>query len=103
MYVELDLACRMLLSMNACEIHGLSLLAQDKSTQVAQQAAEPVSQIQQLRMQAERGNAEAQFASAKEYDHGRNVQKDKIEGVRRHRPAAMQGGAFAQNTLGDNY
>jgi TPR repeat protein len=54
-------------------------------------------------MQAERGNVEAQFASAKEYDHGQNVPKDKIEAVRRHRPAAMQGDAFVQSTLGDNY
>jgi hypothetical protein len=77
--------------------------AQDKSAKVAQQAAEPVSSIQRLRMQAEQGNVEAQFALAQAYDRGRAVPKDKTEAVRWYRLAAMQGDTFAQNALGDNY
>ena len=59
--------------------------------------------MQRLRMQAERGNVEAQFALAQAYDRGRDVPKDKTEAVRWYRLAATQGDAFAQNALGDNY
>ena len=96
-------ACTMLLLMNACGSSQPLPAAQDKSTQVAPQAAEPVSPIQRLRMQAERGNVEAQFALAQAYDRGRDVPKDKAEAVRWYRLAAMQGDMFAENALGDNY
>jgi TPR repeat protein len=72
-------------------------------TQVFKQAAGPSSSIQRLRMQAERGNVEAQFALAQAYDRGRDVPKDKIEAVRWYRLAATQGDPFAQNALGDNF
>lgn len=93
----------MLLLMNSCGSSRPLPTAQDKPTQVAKQAAGSVSPIQRLRMQAERGNVEAQFALAQAYDHGRDVPKDKIEAVRWYRLAAMQGDTFAQNSLGDNY
>jgi len=93
----------MLLLMNACGSSQPLLTAQDKPIQVARKAAEPVSSIQRLRMQAERGNVEAQFALAQAYERGRDISKDKTEAVRWYRLAAMQGDMFAQNALGDNY
>ena len=103
MWSWMVLACTMLLLMNACSSSRPLSTAQDKPIQVVQQAAGPVSPIQQLRTQAERGNVEAQFALAQAYDRGRDVPKDKIEAVRWYRLAALQGDAFAQNALGDNY
>jgi len=93
----------MLFLMNACGSSPPLPTAQGKPTQVAQQAAEPVPSIQRLRLQAERGNVEAQFALGQAYDRGRDVPKDKIEAVRWYRLAAMQGDMFAENALGDNY
>jgi len=103
MWSWIIVACTMLLLMNACGSSRPLPTAQDKPTQVAQQAAGSVSPIQRLRMQAERGNVEAQFALAQAYDRGRDVPKDKTEAVRWYRRAAMQGDTFAQNALGDNY
>ncbi|MEI8016017.1 MAG: tetratricopeptide repeat protein [Nitrospira sp.] len=105
MWSWIIITCTMLLLMNAC---GNSRpiptpTAQDKPTQVAKQVAGPSSSIQRLRMQAERGNVEAQFALAQAYDRGRDVPKDKTEAVRWYRLAATQGDPFAQNALGDNY
>ena len=105
MWSWIMITCTMLLLMNAC---GNSQplptpMAQDKLTQVAKQTAGASSSIQRLRMQAERGNVEAQFALAQAYDRGRDVPKDKTEAVRWYRLAATQGDAFAQNALGDNY
>ena len=93
----------MLLLMNACGSSQPRPTVQDKPTQIAKQAAGPVSPIQRLRMQAERGNVEAQFELARAYDHGRDVPKDKTEAVRWYRLAARQEDTFAQNALGDNY
>ena len=103
MWSWIIVAGTMLLSMNACGSSGPLPTAQDKPTQVAQQAGGPGSSVQRLRMQAERGNVEAQFALAQAYDRGRDVPKDKTEAVRWYRLAATQGDAFAQNALGDNY
>ena len=103
MWSWIMVAGMMLLLMNACGNSRPLPTAQDKPTQVARQAAGPVSPIQRLRMQAERGNVEAQFALAQAYDHDRDAPKDKTEAVRWYRLAAMQGDAFAQNALGDNY
>jgi hypothetical protein len=61
------------------------------------------SLVQGLRLQAEQGNAEAQFNLGLLYDRGRGVPKDKSEALRWYRLAAMQGDTFAQNSLGDNY
>jgi TPR repeat protein len=103
MWSWIIVACTMLLLMNSCGSSRPLPTAQDKPTQVAKQAAGSVSPMQRLRMQAERGNVEAQFALAQAYDHGRDVPKDKTEAVRWYRLAAMQGDTFAQNALGDNY
>jgi uncharacterized protein len=96
-------ACTMLLLMNSCGRSRPLPAAQDKSTQIAPQAAGSVSPVQRLRMQAQRGDVEAQFALAQAYDRGRDVSKDKTEAVRWYRVAAAQGDMFAQNALGDNY
>jgi TPR repeat protein len=92
-----------LLLMNACGNSQPLPTVQDKSTQVVMQAAGPSSSIQRLRMQAERGNVEAQFGLARAYDRGRDIPKDKAEAIRWYRLAATQGDMFAQNALGDNY
>ena len=103
MWSWIIVACTMLLLMISCGSSQPLPTAQDKPNQVNKQAAGSVSPIQRLRMQAERGNVEAQFALAQAYDRGRDVPKDKTEAVRWYRLAAMQGDAFAQNALGDNY
>ena len=103
MWSWIMVAGTMLLLMNACSSSGPLPTVQEKPTQVARQAGGPGSSIQRLRMQAEHGNVEAQFALAQAYDRGRDVPKDKIEAVRWYRLAATQGDAFAQNALGDNY
>ena len=103
MWSWIIVAGMMILSMNACGNSRPLPTAQDKSTHVVLQAAGSNSSIQRLRMQAERGNVEAQFALAQAYDRGRDVPKDKTEAVRWYRLAATQGDAFAQNALGDNY
>ena len=103
MWSRMMVACTMLVSMNACGSAPPLPTTQDRSTQIAKQAAGSGSSIQRLRMQAERGNVEAQFALAQAYDRGRDVPKDKTEAVRWYRVAATQGDAFAQNALGDNY
>ena len=103
MWSWIMVACTMLVLMNACGSTQPLPTTQDRSTQVAKQAAGSGSSIQRLRMQAERGNVEAQFALAQAYDRGRDVPKDKTEAVRWYRLAATQGDAFAQNALGDNY
>lgn len=104
MWSWIMVAGTMLVLMNACGSTPPLPTAQDKPTHVVKQASEPVSPIlQRLRMQAERGNVEAQFALAQAYDRGRDVPKDKTEAVRWYRLAAMQGDTFAQNALGDNY
>lgn len=103
MWSWIIVACTMLLLMNSCGSSRSLPTAQDKPTQVVKQAAGPVSPIQRLRAQAERGNVESQFVLAQAYDHGRDVPKDKTEAVRWYRLAAMQGDTFAQNALGDNY
>ena len=103
MWSWIIITCTMLLLMNACGNSRPLPTAQDKSSQVVKQAAGPSSVIQRLRMQAERGNVEAQFALAQAYDRGRDVPKDKTEAIRWYRLAATQGDAFAQNALGDNY
>jgi hypothetical protein len=96
-------ACTMLVLMNACGNARPLRAAQDQPTHVALQAAGPVSPIQRLRLQAERGNVEAQFALAQAYERGRDVPKDKTEAIRWYQRAATQGDPFAQNALGDNY
>jgi hypothetical protein len=93
----------MLLLMNSCGSSQPLPTAQDRPTQAVKQATGSNSSIQRLRMQAERGNVEAQFALAQSYDRGRDVPKDRTEAVRWYRLAAMQGDTFAQNALGDNY
>ncbi len=103
MWSWIIITCTMLLLMNACGNSRPLPTAQDKPTQIAKQVVGPSSSIQRLRMQAERGNVEAQFALAQAYDRGRDVPKDKTEAVRWYRLAATQGDPFAQNALGDNY
>jgi TPR repeat protein len=93
----------MLVLLNACGNARPLRAAQDQPTHVALQAAGPVSPIQRLRLQAERGNVEAQFALAQAYERGRDVPKDKTEAIRWYLRAATQGDPFAQNALGDNY
>jgi TPR repeat protein len=93
----------MLMLISSCGSARSRPAAQDKPMQVAEQGAAPVSAIQQLRMQAEKGNVEAQFALAQAYDRGRDVPKDKAEAVRWYQRAADQGDAFAQFALGNNY
>ena len=103
MWSWIIVAGMMLLLMNACGNSRPLPTVQDKSTHVVLQTAGPSSSIQRLRMQAERGNIEAQFALAQAYDRGRDVPKDKTEAIRWYRLAATQGDPFAQNALGDNY
>ena len=103
MWSWIIVACTMLSMMNACGSSRPLPTAQDKPTQIVQQAAGSVSPIQRLRMQAERGDVEAQFALAQAHDRGRDVPKDKTEAVRLYRLAATQGDTFAQNALGDKY
>jgi uncharacterized protein len=103
MWSWIIVAGMMLLLMNACGNSRPLPTVQDKSTHVVLQTAGPSSSIQRLRMQAERGNIEAQFALAQAYDHGRDIPKDKTEAIRWYRLAATQGDPFAQNALGDNY
>lgn len=103
MWSWIIVAGMLFLVMNACGSAQPLPMGQDKSTQVAKQATEPSSSIQRLRMQAERGNVEAQFALAQAYDRGRDIPKDKAEAIRWYRLAATQGDMFAQNALGDNY
>lgn len=92
-----------LVLLNACGSSRPPSTMHDTSTQFATQTARAVFPIERLRIQAERGNVEAQFALAQAYDHGRDVPKDKAEAVRWYRLAALQGDMFAQNALGDNY
>jgi TPR repeat protein len=104
MWSVIFIAGTLLVLMNACGSSQPLLAARDKPNEVAKQAYEPASPIlQRLRMQADRGNVEAQFAIAEAYDRGRDVPKDKTEAVRWYRLAALQGDAFAQNALADNY
>lgn len=103
MWSWMIVAGMLFLLMNACGSAQPLPMGQDKSTQVAKQANEPSPSIQRLRMQAERGNVEAQFALAQAYDRGRDIPKDKAEAIRWYRLAAAQGDMFAQNALGDNY
>ena len=103
MWSWMIVAGAMLLLMNACASPPSFPTAQEKPTQVAKQASGSVSPIQRLRMQAERGDVEAQFAIAQAYDRGRDIPKDKTEAIQWYRLAATQGDAFAQNALGDNY
>lgn len=103
MWSWIIVACATLLLMSAGGSSRPPSAVQDRSTQFAAQTAREVFPIQRLRMQAEQGNIEAQFALAQAYDHGRDVPKDKAEAVRWYRLAALQGDMFAQNALGDNY
>ena len=103
MWSWIIVAGMMLLLMNACGNSRPLPTVQDKSTHVVLQTVGPSSSTQRLRMQAERGNVEAQFALAQAYDRGRDVPKDKTEAIRWYRLAATQGDPFAQNALGDNY
>ena len=103
MWSWIIVAGTMLLLINACGNSRPLPMAQDKPTQVVKQPAGPSASIQRLRMQAERGNIEAEFALAQAYDRGRDVPKDKAEAIRWYRLAALQGDMFAQNALGDNY
>jgi hypothetical protein len=96
-------ACTMLLFMNSCGSSRSTPVTQDRPAQVAKQGAVPVSPIQQLHTQAEKGNVEAQFALAQAYDRGRDVPKDKTEAVRWYRRAAEQGDESSQFHLGNNY
>ena len=60
-------------------------------------------EIDELRVRAEAGDAEAQFNLGTSYDDGRGVPQDAAEAVRWFRLAADQGDAVAQNLLGTMY
>lgn len=102
MWSRVIVVSTVLLSMSSCGSSQSLPPTQDKPARAAEQGAAPVSPIQQLRMQAEKGDVEAQFALAQAYDRGRNVPRDKTEAIRWYRRAAEQGDAFAQFALGNN-
>jgi len=103
MWSLIIVACMILLSVNACGSSRSLPATQSKPAQLAKQSLAPVSSVQHLRRQAEKGNFEAQFALAQAYDRGRDVPKDKTEAVRWYQLAAKQGDAFSQFYLGNNY
>jgi len=59
--------------------------------------------IEELRVRAEQGDAEAEFDLGTFYDMGYNVPQDATEAARWYRLAAEQGHAFAQFNLGTFY
>ena len=103
MWSHLILACTILLLMSACGSSKSVPATQDKQAQAVKHEIPTTSATQQLRMQAEKGNVEAQFALAQAYDRGRDVPMDKTEAVRWYRLAAKQGDAFSQFYLGNKY
>jgi len=103
MWSHLILACTILLLMSSCGGSKSVPPAQDNQAQAVKQGAPTTSPAQQLRMQAEKGNVEAQFALAQAYDRGRDVPQDKTEAVRWYQLAAKRGDAFSQFYLGNKY
>ena len=59
----------------------------------------PSEEIAELRVEAEQGNAFAQFILGNAYDKGEGVAQDRREAVRWFRKAAEQGDANAQYSL----
>jgi len=103
MWGNLILTCALLFSMTAC---GSSPSVHPSAAAPSQLSKPPIgteSPIQQLRREAEKGNAEAQFVLAQAYDRGRGVPQDQAEAVRWYRQAAEQGDAFSQFILGNKY
>ena len=59
--------------------------------------------ITETRLQAEQGDASAQYHLGVRYSNGEGVLKDEAEAVRWYRLSADQGNASAQNNLGVSY
>ena len=59
--------------------------------------------ITEIRLQAEQGDASAQYNLGVSYANGEGVLKDEAEAVRWYRLSADQGNAFAQYNLGVRY
>lgn len=95
--------CSMLLLVNACGSSRSLPASQTASTPMTKPVATPISPMQSLRLQAERGNVDAQFALAQAYDRGRDVPQDKAEAVKWYRRAAEQGDAPSQYYVGNSY
>ena len=61
------------------------------------------TEIEQLRLEAEQGDAGVQYNLGVMYANGRGVPQDHQEAVKWYRLAAEQGNADAQNSLGLRY
>ena len=94
------LVCVSIFLISACG--GGHTVPATQGMQASEASAKGSAVIQPLRMQAEKGNVEAQFALAQAYDRGRDVPIDKVEAVRWYTRAAEQGDAFSQFFLGNN-
>lgn len=97
---RLIIVCASLFLMSACG--GTLPVTAPQGKQVGEAGAKASATIQKLRVQAEKGDVEAQFALAQAYDRGREVPDDKAEAVRWYTRAAEQGDAFSQYLLGNN-
>jgi TPR repeat protein len=100
MRCRLIIVCASLFLVSACG--GVRTAPATEGKQVSEASAKGSAAIQPLRVQAEKGNIEAQFALAQAYDRGRDVPIDKVEAVRWYTRAAEQGDAFSQFFLGNN-
>jgi len=103
MWSHLILACTILLLTSSCRGSNSVPAAQGQQALAIKPGGLTASPTQQLRMQAQKGNVEAQFALAQAYDRGRDVPQDKTEAVRWYQLAAKQGDAFSQFYLGNKY
>lgn len=94
------IVCASVFLMSACG--GARITPATQSKPVNEGAAQGTVAIQQLRVQAEKGDVEAQFVLAQAYDRGRDVPFDNAEAIRWYTRAAEQGDAFSQFLLGNH-
>jgi TPR repeat protein len=62
-----------------------------------------VSDVDEIRARANKGDAEAQTTYGNMFASGRGISQDDAQAVAWFRKAAVQGNAFAQNALGTMY
>jgi len=65
--------------------------------------AQPAASLEEIRKEAEGGDARAQWLLGSRYQFGEGVEKDEVQAVKWFRMAAEQGDVNAQHTLGAMY
>jgi hypothetical protein len=70
---------------------------------VGQDGQTPVGSLEQIRKQADEGNADSQYKLAKMYEEGLGVQQDTKEAAKWYLKAAEKGNAQAQYKMGTLY